>query len=229
MELYVDSCDLEAIRKVAEYYPIDGFTTNPGILTQTTRPMTKVMREFRDYARKENLKVFVQVTAETADGMLHQAELCRDYFGKHLVIKIPAVKEGYKAIRICREAGIPVLCTVIHSMTQALIAAKAGAEYVAPYVSHIDNIGADGIAAVRDMVTVFRESGYPCKVLGASFRNADQIKRLALVGCQAVTLPPSFFDLLVNHPSTDESMKGFQNIWKAHFGDLELDDFLKEP
>jgi fructose-6-phosphate aldolase 2 len=111
-------------------------------------------------------------------------------------------------------------------MTQALMAAKAGAEYVAPYVSHIDNIGADGIASVRDMVAVFRESGYSCKVLGASFRNADQIKRLALVGCQAVTLPPAFFDLLIKHPSTDESMKGFRDIWKAHFCDQEIDDFL---
>lgn len=228
MELYVDSSNLDAIKKVAEYYPIDGFTTNPNILTKAAQPLAEVLQELRDYAQAENLKIFVQVTAETAEDMLRQAERCRAFFGNNLIVKIPAVKEGYKAIRLCREAGIPVLATVIHSMTQALLAAKAGAEYVAPYVSHIDNIGADGIEAVRDMVAAFREGGYPCKVLGASFRNADQIKRLALAGCQAVTLPPSFFDLLIAHPSTDQSMDGFREVWKEHFGDREIDDFLTD-
>lgn len=226
MDFYVDSSDLEAIKSVAEYYPINGFTTNPNILTQSTRTITEVLKELRDYSKSENLKIFIQVTSQTAEDMYLQSKHCRSFFGNNLIVKIPAVKEGYKAIRMCHEAGIPVLCTVVHSMTQALMAAKAGAEYVAPYISHIDNIGADGVAAVRDMITVFRESGYHCKVLGASFRNVDQIKRLALVGCQAVTLPPLFFDMLIKHPSTNESMKGFNDVWKANFGEREIDDFL---
>ena len=85
-------------------------------------------------------------------------------------------------------------------------AAKAGADFVAPYISHIDNIGADGVTAVEEMVMAFENGGYPCKVLGASFRTADQIRRLATVGCQAVTITPEMFDLLIAHASTDASM-----------------------
>ena len=151
MELFVDIADLDAIRKVAEYYPIDGFTTNPKILSLAKRPVTEMMSEYRDFARQNHLKVFFQTTGDTAEEMTAQARALQNYFGKNLVIKLPAVKEGYKAIRPCKEAGIPVCVTVVHSMMQATVAAKAGADYVAPYISHIDNLGADGVECVAEM------------------------------------------------------------------------------
>jgi len=184
------------------------------------------MPEYREYAQANNLKVFFQVTGETAEEMFAQAKALKDYFGECFIVKIPAVKEGYKAVRLCKAAGIPVLVTVVKSMMQALVAAKAGADYVAPYVSHIDNLGADGINCVAEMVTAFENGGYPCKVLGASFRTVDQLKRLALVGCHAVTITPVMFDAMIAHPSTDESMDGFRKAWKDAFGDEQISDMI---
>lgn len=226
MELYVDIADIKEIRKVAEYYPIDGFTTNPKILTKEERSVKEVMPEYKAFVEEKNMKVFFQVTAKTADEMLAQARKMKNYFGEHLVIKIPAVKEGYKAVRLCKNEGIPVCVTVIHSMTQALVAAKAGADYVAPYVTHIDNIGADGIKTVSDMVTVFKFGGYNCKVLGASFRTVDQIGRLAVAGCQAVTITPEMFGLMITHACTNESVVGFEKAWKSKFGESHISDLV---
>jgi fructose-6-phosphate aldolase 2 len=106
------------------------------------------------------------------------------------------------------------------------MAAKAGAAYVAPYISHIDNIGADGIRCVDEIVRAFDRSGYGCKVLGASFRTVEQVDKLAIVGCHAVTITPQTFDMLIAHPSTDVSMKGFDEAWRERFGDRHVTDFL---
>lgn len=226
MEFYVDIADLNAVKKVAAYYPISGFTTNPKILTKAERPVTELMSEYRDYVEEKNLKIFFQVTGETAEEMFQQASALHDYFGNHFIVKIPAVKEGYQAVRLCKEAGIPVLVTVVHSMMQALMAAQAGADYVAPYVSHIDNIGADGIRCIEHMLQAFRQAGLNCKVLGASFRTVDQLERLAVIGCQAVTITPEMFDMLIAHPSTTESMADFRSAWKKTFGDQQISDLL---
>lgn len=226
MEFYIDTADLDAIKKVVEYYPVDGFTTNPKILTKAEQPIEKLMPEYKAFVEKEDLKIFFQVTAQKAEDMLKQAKQLKKYFGMRLVIKIPAVKEGYKAIRLCKKEGISVCMTVVHSMTQALIAAKAGADYVAPYVTHIDNIGAVGTNAIADMVTVFKNGGYECKVLGASFRTVEQVKQLAVVGCQAVTITPEMFECMITHACTNEAMVGFEKAWKDKFGDRQLTDFI---
>lgn len=226
MELYVDIADLDAVQAVAEYFPIDGFTTNPKILSRVKRPVQEMMAEYKAFVEEKDCKIFFQVTGETAEQMFEQAKALQDYFGKHFIVKIPAVKEGYKAVRLCKAAGIPVLVTVVHSMMQALVAAKAGADYVAPYVSHIDNIGADGIDCIAQMLAAFENGGYPCKVLGASFRTVDQLQRLAVIGCQAVTITPEMFDALIAHPSTTESMAGFRTAWADAFGDKQISDLI---
>lgn len=226
MEFFVDYADIDKIKEVAEYFPIDGFTTNPKILTKAHRSVEEMIPEYKKFVEEKNLIVFFQVTADKAEDMLAQAKKLKAYFGNHLIMKIPAVREGYKAVRLCREEGIPTCITVVHSMTQALLAAKAGASYVAPYITHIDNIGADGVKTVSDMVTAFRYGNYPCKVLGASFRTADQIERLAVVGCHAVTITPEMFDTLIAHTSTNESMVGFKEAWRGTFGTRQVDDLL---
>lgn len=227
MEFYVDIADIEKVKEVSAYFPIDGFTTNPNILTKSDKSLSENMKIYRDYVNETGLTVFVQVTAEKGEEMYSQALAIRDYFGEHVVVKLPAVREGYKALLLCKKAGITTCMTVIHSVLQALLAAKGGADYVAPYVSHIDNIGADGIGCVKKMVDAFRCYGYPTKVLGASFRTADEIERLSSVGCHAVTITPQFFDLLITHPSTDVSLSMFKESWKEHFGELEITDGLQ--
>lgn len=228
MEFFVDIAEVEDVRKVAEYFPIDGFTTNPNILTKTEKSLSQNFREYKEYIEETGYKLFVQVTAEKAEDMLAQALKLKEYFGENLVVKLPAVKEGYKALKLCKKEGLAICITVVHSLNQALLAAKGGADYIAPYVSHIDNIGADGIRCVAEMTKVFKEYGYKSKVLGASFRTADQIERLANAGCQAVTVTPQFFELLIAHPSTNESMDMFNRSWKNRFGELQVTDGLTE-
>ncbi|MDR3765635.1 MAG: transaldolase family protein [Butyricicoccus sp.] len=226
MELYVDTADLEAIRAIDAYFPIDGFTTNPKLLSKAAGSDTGCMAEYRAYIQQNNQKIFFQVTGQTAEQMLEQAKALQTYYGKNFIVKIPATKEGYRAVRLCKAAGIPVTVTVVHSLMQALVAAKAGADYVAPYVSHIDNLGADGVGCVADMVQAFRHGGYACRVLGASFRTVDQIKRLAVAGCHGVTLAPELFEALIAHPSTTQSVQGFDTVWTQTFGTKQVSDLL---
>ena len=228
MEYYVDIADIEAVRAVNDVFPIDGFTTNPNILTKASRPLGALFSEYRDYVRQTGQRIFVQVTALDAEGMVEQAARLREYFGDNLVVKLPAVREGYRACKRCKQMGIRVCVTVVHSTMQAILAAKAGADYTAPYISHIDNIGADGVRCVDEIVRVFDRFGYTCKVLGASFRTVEQVDKLAVVGCHAVTITPEIFDMLIAHPSTDVSMRGFNSVWHDKFGDAQITDFLPE-
>ena len=228
MEYYVDIADIEVVRAVNDVFPIDGFTTNPNILTKTDRPLQELFAEYRDYVEETGQKIFVQVSAQKAEDMVAQAVRLRDYFGENLVVKLPAVREGYKACKRCKALGMSVCVTVVHSTMQALMAAKAGADYAAPYISHIDNIGADGVHCVDEIVRAFDKSGYACKVLGASFRTVEQVDKLAIVGCHAVTITPETFDMLIAHPSTDVSMKGFDKAWCDRYGEKQVTDFLPE-
>ena len=226
MEYYVDIADIEKVREINEYFPIEGFTTNPNILTKTDVPLPELFAQYRDYVRRTGQRIFVQVTARMADGMVEQAVRLKAYFGEHLVVKLPAVREGYRACKRCKALGMTVCVTVVHSTMQALMAARAGADYTAPYISHIDNIGADGVRCVEEIVKAFDRFGSPCKVLGASFRTAEQVDKLAIVGCHAVTVTPEMFDMLIAHPSTDVSMAGFERAWREKYGESQVSDFL---
>ena len=228
MEYYVDIADIERVRAVNDCFPIDGFTTNPAILTRTDRPLSRLFGEYRDYVRETGQRVFIQVTAQDADGMIDQAVRLHAYFGNALVVKLPAVKAGYRACKELKRRGMAVCVTVVHSTMQALMAAKAGADYTAPYISHIDNIGADGVRCVDEIVRAFDRSGYACKVLGASFRTVEQVDKLAIVGCHAVTITPETFDMLIAHPSTDVSMRGFDAGWCEKYGEAQITDFLPQ-
>ena len=226
MEYYVDIADIERVRAVNEYFPIDGFTTNPNILTKTDRPLEALFSEYKAYIRETGQKIFVQVTGQAAGEMVEQARRLHAFFGDRLVVKLPAIREGYKACRICKGLGLAICITVVHSTMQALMAAQAGADYAAPYISHIDNIGADGVHCVDEIVKAFDRSGYSCKVLGASFRTVEQVNKLAILGCHAVTITPETFDMLIAHPSTDVSMTGFYKAWEDKYGRKQVTDYL---
>ena len=226
MQFFVDTADLDAVRAVNDCFPIDGLTTNPNILTKAQKPLPSLFADYRAYVRETGQTIFVQVTGTDAEEMLRQARRLGDFFGESLVVKLPAVTEGYRACRLLKREGFRVCVTVIHSMMQALTAAKAGADYAAPYVTHIDNIGADGVRCVDEMVRAFQLFSYPCKVLGASFRTVDQLERLAVVGCHAVTITPEMFRMMIAHPSTDASLRGFDAAWHSTFGDRQVTDFL---
>lgn len=226
MKLFIDSADLEKDQNIIDYYSVDGITTNPKILADCEIEEKEILPTIKEFVVKNNILIFVQVTGETADEMVKQATTLKKCFGEALIVKIPAVKEGYKAVKRCKSEGIKVCVTVIHSTMQAFVAAKAGADYVAPYISHIDNLGGDGVASVEEMLKIFRNGEYSCEVLGASFRTVDQVKRLAVAGCDAVTITPEMFEMLIAHSATDQSMIKFSNAWRDKFGDYQVDNLL---
>ena len=213
MEFYVDIADIEKIKAVNERYPIDGFTTNPVILTRSARDPKALFRDYKAYIAETNQILFTQVTAHTAEGMVSQALKLSAFFGDNLVIKLPAVREGYKAIKLCKSHGLKVCVTMVHSVMQSVLAAQAGA---------------DGVRCVEQMLRCLEFAHSPCKILGASFRTVDQIEKLAVAGCHAVTLTPEMFDMLIAHPSTDMSVESFDRTWNGKFPGREITDFLPE-
>ena len=228
MKYFIDSADLEKIQEISDVYPISGVTTNPKILSLCGTGLSDLIPNIRRLAEERDWQLFFQVTAEDADGMAVQAVRLRDYFGERLIVKIPAVKEGYKAVRVCVKREIPTAVTAVHSLLQAAIAAEQGAAYVAPYVSHLDQIGCSGVRIVGEMIDAFNLSGYDCRILGASFRSLDQISSLELKGCHAVTLAPDLFDRLISHPLTDSAMVRFRQAWTGRYGGKEIDAFLPQ-
>ncbi len=148
MKLFIDDADVREIRRLMELYPIDGVTTNPAILAKAGRHPKEVLLEIRALIG-ENRQLFAQVIPQDAEGMAEDGRAIADLLGKNTVVKIPSVPEGFRAIRILNGEGVLTCGTVVYTPLQALLAAKAGADYVAPYVNRIDNMGYDGVGTVK--------------------------------------------------------------------------------
>lgn len=224
MKFFLDTADIAAVRARNEYWPLAGFTTNPNILAGYPGDPKELFPLYRDYINETSQTLFVQVTGTERDPMLAQAEKLKAYFGEHLCVKLPADRDGYSACRLASREGIDCCITAVHSVLQAVMAAEAGAKWAAPYLTHIDNNGTDGIECVQDMLRAVSGSG--TRILAASFRTKRQAERLAVIGCDAVTVTPEFLDALTTHPSTDESLAMFRRVWRERFGDTEVSDIL---
>jgi fructose-6-phosphate aldolase 2 len=158
------------------------------------------------------------VLGADAETMVEEAKQLRDRFGASIFPKVPVTPQGYKALGILANLGFSVTATAIATPLQALLAAKAGAAYTAPYVNRIDNIGGDGVGVVANIVRLFNASGVSTKVLTASFKNVQQVQDVALAGAHAATMSPDLLDLVVKHPLTDSGVAGFNADWASAFG-----------
>ncbi len=216
-----DTANISEIRDLFTHFPIEGITTNPTILAHEEKPLSKIIPEIQEYIGDKMLHV--QTISEKADDILEEAKHYRDYFqfNDHYYVKIPVTKEGFRAIRMVKEAGMRVTATAIFTQQQALIAAKAGADFVAPYVNRLDNISSHGIDVVADIVKTFKLYDISCKVLGASFKNVDQIYRVSMVGCHAVTASYEVLEAILKHPMTDKGVLDFEKDG-ADFYDVKL-------
>ena len=192
----IDSANLEAIRTCCEYYPVAGVTTNPTIISKEQGDFKTIIRSIRDIIGKDRM-LHVQATATDAEGILREAELIRETVGGNVYVKIPITREGLKATTMCKQHGIGVTMTAIFTQPQALLAARAGADFVAPYINRLDNIVSDGVHVVSEIVDIFREYDIKTKVLAASFKNAEQVHKVAITGADAVTVNPDLFDALI--------------------------------
>lgn len=213
MEFFIDTAQVELIRKYNDLGLVDGVTTNPSLIKQAGKDHEKTIKEISSFVKGP---ISVETIEETAKGMVKDAERFANW-GKNIVVKIPMCKEGMDAVRILSKKGIKTNVTLIFSPLQALIAAKAGATYVSPFIGRIDDIGGFGTDLVEQIRAIYDNYGYDTKIIAASIRNVTHVLDCALIGCDIATIPPEILEKLFSHPLTDSGIKKFledSKSWK---------------
>ncbi|MCT4591338.1 MAG: fructose-6-phosphate aldolase [Carboxylicivirga sp.] len=210
-----DTANVEELRKLFYYFPLEGVTTNPTIIAQANKPMSVIMPELIEIVQDKMLHV--QMISNQAEGMLREAKAYKAKYGlgDNYFAKIPVTEQGYKAMPMIKDAGINVTATAIFTQQQALVAARAGADWVAPYVNRLDNISSHGIEVVGNIVENIERFGLKTKVLAASFKTVDQVHRVSMMGSQAATINFEILERLRSHPMTDMSVEWFEKDAKG--------------
>jgi len=208
MKLLIDDANVQEIRRLCDLYPIDGVTTNPSILAKTGRNPVEVLTEIRDIIGPGKL-LFAQAIPTDAEGMVRDARAIVKLLGEGTVVKVPSIPEGFKAIRMLKEEGIPSCGTVVYTPLQAYLAAKAGADFVAPYVNRIDNMGFDGVDVVEQIQDILTLHQLKTLVLAASFKNSQQVLMLCAYGIGSATCAPAVIDAFVKNPAIDGAVGDF--------------------
>ena len=208
MELYIDDANISEIRRLIDIYPIDGVTTNPSILSKTGKDPVEVLKDIRKVLGRD-ARIFAQTIPTDAEGMIRDGHALIKLLGKHTVVKIPSVPEGFKAIRELSQEGISTCGTVVYTPMQAYLAAKSGADYVAPYINRIDNMGFDGVETVKKIQRILDLHHYETGILAASFKNSQQVLDLCACGIKAATCSPSVIDGFVKNAAIDIAVQDF--------------------
>lgn len=219
MKLLIDDANLEKIKKTLEFYPCDGVTTNPSILAKSGEKPYTVLKKIRDLIGFD-AELHVQVVSEKAEDMIKEAEKIVSVLGEcNTYIKVPTVPEGLKAMRILKEEGYSITATAIYTPMQAYLAAKAGADYVAPYVNRIDNLGADGIETTMKIQNILESNGFDTQVLAASFKNSQQVQALCEYGIGASTAATDIIEGLIKNASVSAAVQAFTDDFQALCGE----------
>lgn len=211
MKFFIDTANLNEIKEANELGLIDGVTTNPSLVAKEgdvdfSEHLAKICSIVKG-------DISAEVTALDAEGMLKEGrELAK--VASNVVVKVPLTLDGLKACRIFREEGTKVNVTLCFSAAQALLAAKAGASYISPFIGRLDDVGTDGMQLIRDIVQIYGNYGFETEVLAASIRHPMHIVDCALVGADVATIPFKVIQQLVNHPLTDKGLDAFLADWK---------------
>ena len=210
MQFFIDSADIGEIKKALALGLCDGVTTNPSLVAKTGRAFDDVLREIVSLVPGP---ISAEVTATDAEGMLREA---RHYakFGEQVVIKVPLIVEGLRAVKVLSGEGVKTNVTLCFSPVQALLAAKAGATYISPFVGRLDDISEDGMAMVEQIVQIYRNYQFPTKVLVASVRHPLHVLAAARIGADVATIPYGVIEQLAKHPLTDAGLKKFLADWE---------------
>ncbi len=216
MEFYLDSADLNAIERLARFMPIQGVTTNPSIIAKGGKPLAQVLPALRSIIGPDKI-LFAQVMADKAEDMVREAEQLQT-LDNHLVVKVPVTAEGLSAIQQLKTRNITTLGTAVYSPMQALLAALAGASYVAPYVNRIDAQGGSGIKCVQELQQLLTLHAPHCQILAASFKTPRQVLDCLLAGCTSITLPIDVAEQLIRSPAVDAAITQFNQDWQQAFG-----------
>jgi len=208
MKLLIDDANVEMIKRIVEYYPLDGVTTNPSILAKSGRPPYEVLKEIRSIIGNQ-AQLHVQVIARQAEGMVEDAKRIREELGAGTYIKIPAIEEGFKAMKKLADQGVNITATAIYTPMQGYLAAKCGAKYAAPYVNRIDNMGYNGIQVAKEIHDIFRNNHYSTEILAASFKNSQQVLELCQYGAGAATVAGDIIMSFVKNAAIDSAVEAF--------------------
>lgn len=211
MQIFLDSTDTKVIADFAATGLIDGVTTNPTLIAKSGRPMLEVIAEICDLVPGP---ISAEVAATTADAMIAEgAKLAQ--IAPNVVIKLPLTRDGLIACGHFANEGVKTNVTLCFSPAQALLAGKAGATYVSPFIGRLDDYGFDGMDLIRDIRAIYDNYGYETEILAASVRNTVHVKEAAIAGADVVTIPPTVFGDMFKHPLTDKGLEQFLKDWAS--------------
>lgn len=209
MKIFLDTANLESIRKFNDMGLLDGITTNPSLMSKEGGNPKDGMAEITKIIKGD---VSLEVLSTEYSGMVDEGRTLRGY-GENVVVKVPMTPDGLIACKALTAEGIPVNVTLIFSPNQALLAAKAGAKYVSPFIGRLDDIGQDGMHLIKEIKTIFSNYDFGTQILVASVRHPLHVVDAAKIGADVVTLPPAVLDKMLKHPLTDIGLKNFLADW----------------
>ncbi len=211
MKIFLDTANLDSIRKYNDMGLLDGITTNPSLMSKEGGNPKNVMEEITKIIEGD---VSLEVVSTEYSGMMDEGKRLREY-GDNVVVKVPMTPDGLKACKSFSSDGIPVNVTLIFSANQALLAAKSGARYVSPFIGRLDDVGQDGMNLIKDIKQIF--DNYPqfkTQILVASIRHPVHVVDAAKIGADVVTLPPAVLDKMMKHPLTKIGLENFLADWE---------------
>lgn len=211
MKFFIDTADVKEIRELADMGLLDGVTTNPSLVKKANRPFKDIIAEI---CAITDGPVSAEVTALDAETMIAEGRVLAK-IAKNVVVKVPLTLDGLKACRVLAKEGTPSNVTLCFSANQALLAAKAGAAYISPFLGRLDDIGHDGVGLIREIRTIYDNFDFKTEILSASIRSSLHVTAVAMAGSDVATIPPAVLRGLVKHPLTDKGLEAFVADWKA--------------
>jgi len=214
MKFFIDTANVDAIRRFHDMGMVDGVTTNPTLVAREGRDFRQIVEEIASFVKGP---ISLEVVSEDAEGMVKEARELNTWID-NAAIKIPMTWEGLKAVRQLREEGIKTNVTLVFSANQALLAAKAGATFVSPFIGRLDDIGHTGMQLISDIVQIYSNYGFDTEIIVASVRHPVHVYEAALIGADIATIPPAVMEKMVKHPLTDVGIQRFLDDWKKVTG-----------
>ncbi len=211
MKFFVDTAEIDEIRELNALNLVDGVTTNPSLINKSGRDFIEVVREICEVIEGP---VSAETVALDYDGMMAEGRKLAQ-LAPNIAVKVPLTWDGLRACRTLSDEGRMVNVTLCFSANQALLAAKAGATFISPFIGRLDDINIDGMEVIREIRTIYDNYGFETEILAASVRTANHVKEAALIGADVVTVPAAVLRKLADHPLTDKGLTAFLKDWKA--------------
>lgn len=210
MKFFVDTADLAEIKELQDAGLIDGVTTNPSLVLKANRPIKEIIKDICEVTEGP---VSAEVAGTQFDEMMREGKILAA-IASNVVIKLPLTLDGLKACKHLTEEGFQTNVTLCFSANQALLAAKAGATYISPFIGRLDDTNIDGMALIADIRRIYDNYGFDTEILAASIRTANHVREAALIGADVATVPPATLKSLIKHPLTDKGVESFVADWK---------------